>query len=180
MPDTTATGRKPESAVRRPRALERLVVVAAVAAVLVSVGAWIALNRPDGAAEAAATSSSSATAIRTSDPVVAAAPSTASAVPDPAAAPSATTAGDTPPPAPTAAPAPTGDFLAQLAASGLEPPVDDTQKLDMAQDVCQRLGNGSTYDDVVRALTVGGATDEQAANFTRLAITNVCPMFTAG
>ena len=34
--------------------------------------------------------------------------------------------------------------------------------------------------DVVRALTFAGATDEQAATFARLSITNLCPKFPIG
>jgi hypothetical protein len=37
----------------------------------------------------------------------------------------------------------------------------------MADDVCQELGYGSTYADVVRALTFAGASDAEAANFAR-------------
>jgi|1186.fasta_scaffold09220_3 hypothetical protein len=48
----------PRSAAWRWRVLERLVAVAALAAVLVAVGAWIAMNRPDAAAEAAGATSS--------------------------------------------------------------------------------------------------------------------------
>ena len=58
--------------------------------------------------------------------------------------------------------------------------MDDKQKLAMADDVCQELKNGSKYTDVVRALTFAGATDEQAANFARLAVTNLCPQFPVG
>ena len=211
MPDPTAPDRTPGSAVRRPRVLERLVVVAAVAAALVAVGAWIALNRPDGAAEAAGASSSVGTsgesfsetsgtpaadatdaAAGTGDQ--AGAPADASAAP---AAGSSAAAGATAGTGGTrstgaaattaargtvgAAPlSPTTTFLNQLAASGLGPPVDDTQKLAMADDVCQELKNGSKYADVVRALAFAGATDEQAANFAKLSITNLCPKFPIG
>ena len=60
---------------------------------------------------------------------------------------------------------PTKSFLTALTDSGLAPPVDDAQKLAMADDVCQELGYGSTYADVVRALTFAGASDAEAANF---------------
>jgi hypothetical protein len=211
MPDPTAPDRTPGSAVRRPRVLERLVVVAAVAAALVAVGAWIALNRPDGAAEAAGASSSVGTsggsfsetsgapAAGATDAAAGAgdqadAPADASAAPaagsPDAAGPTAGTGGtrSTGAAATTAARgtggtaplSPTTTFLNQLAASGLGPPVDDTQKLAMADDVCQELKNGSKYADVVRALTFAGATDEQAANFAKLSITNLCPKFPIG
>jgi hypothetical protein len=211
MPDPTAPDRTPGSAVRRPRVLERLVVVAAVAAALVAVGAWIALNRPDGAAEAAGASSSVGTsggsfsetsgapaagatdaAAGTGDQ--AGAPADASAAPaagSPAAAGATAGTGGTRSTGAAATTAargtggtaplsPTTTFLNQLAASGLGPPVDDTQKLAMADDVCQELKNGSKYADVVRALTFAGATDEQAANFAKLSITNLCPKFPIG
>jgi hypothetical protein len=45
----------------------------------------------------------------------------------------------------------------------------------MARDVCEEMGYGSTPDDMVRALTFAGASDEEAANFVQLAITNICP-----
>jgi hypothetical protein len=211
MPDPTAPDRTPGSAVRRPRVLERLVVVAAVAAALVAVGAWIALNRPDGAAEAAGASSSVGTsggsfsetsgapAAGATDAAAGAgdqadAPADASAAPaagsPDAAGPTAGTGGTRSTGAAettaargtggTAPLSPTTTFLNQLAASGLGPPVDDTQKLAMADDVCQELKNGSKYADVVRALTFAGATDEQAANFAKLSITNLCPKFPIG
>jgi hypothetical protein len=200
MPDPTAPDRTPGSAVRRPRVLERLVVVAAVAAALVAVGAWIALNRPDGAAEAAGASSSVGTSggsfSETSGAPAAGATDAAAGAGDQADAPAdasaAPAAGSPDAAGPTAgtggargtggtAPlSPTTTFLNQLAASGLGPPVDDTQKLAMADDVCQELKNGSKYADVVRALTFAGATDEQAANFAKLSITNLCPKFPIG
>src|SRR4051794_5026589 len=58
MSDRPARHRTPRSGVRRPRVLERLVVVAAITAVLVAVGAWIAMNRRGAAAEAAGATSS--------------------------------------------------------------------------------------------------------------------------
>ena len=211
MPDPTAPDRTPGSAVRRPRVLERLVVVAAVAAALVAVGAWIALNRPDGAAEAAGASSSVGTSggsfSETSGAPAADATDAAAGTGDQAGAPAdasaAPTAGSSAAAGATAgtggtrstgaaattaargtggaAPlSPTTTFLNQLAASGLGPPVDDTQKLAMADDVCQELKNGSKYADVVRALAFAGATDEQAANFAKLSITNLCPKFPIG
>lgn len=206
MPERTPRDRTPRSAVRKPRALERLVVVGAIAAVLVAVGAWIALNRPGGAAEAAGATSSvgasggsfSETSGAAADTAAAADDQAASSTGQPAgslaAAPAAGSSGGS-----TAAPgtrasattaartstgtaplSPTTTFLTQLAASGLGPPVDDTQKLAMADDVCQEMKNGSTYADVVRALTFAGASDEQAANFARLAVTNLCPKFPVG
>ena len=196
MSAKTTTDRKAGSAARGPRALERLLIVAAVAAVLVSVGAWIAMNRPSSGAEAAGADSS----VTTNDGTAAVAPATdaaadqaaATAPASPSAA-SADAAAGLPstgatgrpgaPAAPTAAAtpvlSPTTAFLTALAASGLAPPLDDAQKLAMAQDVCQEMGYGSTYDDVVRALTFAGATDAEAANFARLAITNICPQYKA-
>ena len=52
------TGREAGSAVRKPRALERLLIVGAVAAVLVAFGAWFAMTRPGAGAEAAGAGSS--------------------------------------------------------------------------------------------------------------------------
>jgi hypothetical protein len=66
-------------------------------------------------------------------------------------------------------------FLDEVSDSGLAPPVDDAQKLAMARDVCEEMGYGSSPDDMVRALTFAGASDEEAANFVQLAITNICP-----
>src|SRR4051794_8685765 len=208
MPDRTEPARTPGSAVRRPRVLERLVVVAAVAAVLVAVGAWYAMNRPDGTAEAARASAAADTAdgsfsetsgtpdqatAGTGDQAAATAGGSASG-PARAAAPSAGASAGTVGSRTTAASpstaarstagtaplSPTTAFLTQLAASGLGPPVDDAAKLSMADDVCQELKNGSKYADVVRALTFSGANDEQAANFARLAIKNLCPKFPVG
>ena len=97
----------------------------------------------------------------------------------PATAGSRTTAA--PPTAKSTAPlSPTTAFLDALTASGMAPPVDDAQKLAMADDVCQELKNGSTYADMVRALTFAGASDAEAANFAKLAITNLCPQFPVG
>ena len=75
---------------------------------------------------------------------------------------------------------PTTAFLTALAASGLAPPIDDAQKIAMAEDVCQELGYGSKYADVVRALTFAGASDAEATNFARLAITNLCSQHKIG
>ena len=222
MSAKTATGRKAGSVVRGPRALERLLIVGAVVAVLVSVGAWIAMNRPGGGAEAAgAGSSATAPGDRSEDPTG------TDAGTDPGTAPEAGTDTDTgtvtdsgngtgsggqaastasspssagsaapasgrpdgagrtgapsaPTPSATAPLSPTKSFLTALAASGLAPPVDDTQTLAMADDVCQEMGYGSTYTDVVRALTFAGATDAEAANFARLAITHICPRYETG
>jgi hypothetical protein len=80
----------------------------------------------------------------------------------------------------TAPLSPTTSFLTALAASGLAPPVDDAQKIAMAEDVCQEMGYGATYTDVVRALTYAGASDAEAANFARLAITNLCSQYKIG
>ena len=77
-------------------------------------------------------------------------------------------------------PAPATAFLNALAASGLAPPVDDEQQVTMARDVCDELDNGSTYADMVRALTFAGASDAEATNFTRLAITHLCPEHPVG
>jgi hypothetical protein len=224
MPEKSTTGRKAGSRLRRPRALERLLIVGAVAAVLVAVAAWIAMNRPGAGAEAAGAESSvgASGGSSTTDG------GTGSiALPDPTAdgsstAPSSTDPGDaatggaasgsgsggtgsagtgsggaatgqagtgtaggigssTAPSSSGSGPiSPTKSFLTALTESGLAPPVDDAQKLAMADDVCQELGYGSTYDDVVRALTFAGASDAEAANFARLAITNICPQHKAG
>jgi hypothetical protein len=213
MPEKSTTGRKAGSRLRRLRTVERLLVVGAVAAVLVAVGAWIAMNRPGAGAEAAGAESSvsasdgsggssttdgGTAAVELPDPAAdgsAAAPSSSGDSADAATGDSGSSdsgSGD----APTgqagtgsatggsssgSAPiSPTKSFLTALADSGLAPPVDDAQKLAMADDVCQELGYGSTYADVVRALTFAGASDAEAANFATLAITNICPQYKAG
>ena len=218
MSAKTTTDRKAGSTERGHTTLERLLVVAAVVAVLVSVGAWIAMNRPGGEAEAAGADSSvtsggtsgdsegtgtssatgtdsgtgagigTSTGSDTGDQAASsAAPSSSTGSGTPAAGQNGTAA--TPGRAGTsAAPSssapsplsPTRAFLTALSASGLAPPVDDTQKLAMADDVCQEMGYGSTYADVVRALTFAGATDAEATNFAKLAITNICPQYKIG
>jgi hypothetical protein len=203
MSAKTTTGRKAGSTARRPRALERALVVAAVAAVLVSIAAWIAMNRPGGGAEAAGAESSATTSGGTSaeatatdagtgDQAAATAAQSSSTQSSSAASGDAaagragtgTTGRSGAPAAPTGAAtaplSPTTAFLSALAASGLAPPIDDAQKLAMADDVCQEMGYGATYDDVVRALTFAGATDAEAANFARLAITHLCAQHTIG
>lgn len=178
MTGKTTTDRKPRSAARRPRVLERVLIVAAVAAVLVGVGAWIAMGRPaDGAAASGARSSApSVSSGESSAPATEEAPVAAT----PSAAPAAEEAPVTSAPAPSSAPAAAGPtpataFLGGLASSGLAPPVDDEQQLAMAADVCAEMSYGSTRDDMVRALTFAGASDAEAANFVQLAITNLCP-----
>jgi len=163
------------------KALERLLIVAAVAAVLVAFGAWYAMGRP---AEADAASSPSAAArgaasgetvaAEPTAPEEAAPPSSEAAVDAPAAPESAATPAPAAPAAETPAPSPQ-TFLDEVSDSGLAPPVDDAQKLAMARDLCEEMGYGATPDDMVRALTFSGATDAEAANFVQLAITNVCP-----
>ena len=227
MPETSTTGRKAGSSLRRPRALERLLIVATVAAVLVAVGAWIAMNRPGAGAEAAGAESTVRGSGGTSttdggtgtvdlpDPTAdgssaAASPSapgeagtgssgTASGGSGSAGSGSAgsgnagsgssgtggaasgQTGTSTAPSSSGSGPiSPTTSFLTALTESGLAPPVDDAQKLAMADDVCQELGYGSKYADVVRALTFAGASDAEAANFATLAITNICPQYKAG
>ena len=220
MPEKSTTGRKAGSSLRRPRALERLLIVAAVAAVLVAVGAWIAMNRPGAGAEAAGAESSVGGVRRDLDdgrrdrhgrpagsdrrwvlgrsvPSAAGEAGTGSAGTGSAGTGSAGsgdaatgqtgtgTAGrtgtSTAPSSSGSGPiSPTKSFLTALTESGLAPPVDDAQKLAMADDVCQELGYGSTYADVVRALTFAGASDAEAANFATLAITNICPQYKAG
>jgi hypothetical protein len=229
MSAKTTLGRKVGSAARGPRALERLLIVAAVVAVLVSVGAWIAMNRPGAAAEAAGsgtadtasggssvestvtdpgTDAATATDAVTGEPAADAAGSSTgqsaagqSAAGQSAAGPSSAgqsssggstgagtgTGGGTGSTGTsgrsgtsTAPLSPTTNFLTALAASGLAPPIDDAQKLAMADDVCQELGYGSKYADVVRALTFAGATDAEATNFARLAITNLCSQYKIG
>ena len=222
MPETSTTGRKAGSSLRRPRALERLLIVATVAAVLVAVGAWIAMNRPGAGAEAAGAESSVGGSGGTSttdggtgtvdlpDPTAdgssaAASPSapgeagtgssgTASGGSGSAGsgnagsgssgtggAASGQTGTSTAPSSSGSGPiSPTTSFLTALTESGLAPPVDDARKLAMADDVCQELGYGSTYADVVRALTFSGASDAEVANFARLAVTTICPQYKAG
>jgi len=160
----------------------------------VALGAWFAMTRPGSGAEAAG-AGSSATATggsaadasagtATGDPAA----STASESPAAASADAPTGQGSSGGTAASAAPtsaataplSPTTAFLTALTESGLAPPIDDTQKLAMADDVCQELGNGSTYADVVRALTFAGASDAEAANFAGLAITHLCSQYEIG
>jgi hypothetical protein len=166
------------------KAVERLLIVAAVAAVLVAFGAWFAMGRPADADAADATRSTAtagtaaataAEAAATEEP--AAAPSSVAEAPAAPAEEDAATGSTAPAPAPaTEAPAPTPEtFLDEVTDSGLAPPVDDAQKLAMARDVCAEMGHGATPDDMVRALTFAGASDEEAANFVQLAVTNICP-----
>jgi hypothetical protein len=213
MPEQSTTGRTAGSPLRRLRAVERLLVVGAVAAVLVAVGAWIAMARTGTGAEAAGAESSVGASTGGSSTTDGGTGTVA--LPDPTtdgseAAPTASTDGDAASAgtgtsagsaatgqagtgttagagSPTvgsssgSAPlSPTKAFLTALTESGLAPPVDDTQKLAVADDVCQELGYGSTYADVVRALTFSGASDAEAANFARLAITTICPQYKAG
>ena len=213
MPEKSTTGRKAGSPLRRLRTVERLLVVGAVAAVLVAVGAWIAMARTGTGAEAAGTESSVGAAdgssttdggtgtVELPDPTAdgseavptpstdgdAASAGTGTSAGSGAAATGQSGTGTAGAGSPTAgsssgsAPlSPTTAFLTALTESGLAPPVDDAQKLAMADDVCQEMGYGSTYVDVVRALTFSGASDAEAANFTRLAITTICPQYTAG
>jgi hypothetical protein len=223
MPEKSTTGRKAGSPLRRLRAVERLLVVGAVAAVLVAVGAWIAMNRPGAGAEAAgaessvgASGGSSTTdggtgSVELPDPTADESSASPSSPADSAGSGDAasgdtgtgagsgsagsggaatgrtgtgTTGGGGSPASGSSsgsAPlSPTKSFLTALTESGLAPPVDDAQKLAMADDVCQELGYGSTYADVVRALTFAGASDAEAANFATLAITNICPQHQAG
>jgi hypothetical protein len=221
MPEKSTTGQKAGSPRRRLGVVERLLVVGAVAAVLVAVGAWIAMNRPGAGAEAAGSESSVGASggssitdggtgtVELPDPAGAgssAAPSSAadsggSATGDSASGDAGTgsagsgdaatgqtgtgttgrtgsgTGGSSSGSTPIS---PTKSFLTALADSGLAPPLDDAQKLAMADDVCQELGYGSTYADVVRALTFAGASDAEAANFATLAIKNICPQYKAG
>jgi hypothetical protein len=180
------------------KAFERLLIVAAVAAVLVAFGAWYAMARPAEAGAAAARSTAAAgapgatsTEAPTADAPAAGTPASdapaaeASAAETPATdAPAAEApAAETPATDVPAAEAPAADapeaapqaFLEEVTDSGLAPPVDDAQKLAMARDVCEEMGHGSTPDDMVRALTFAGASDEEAANFVQLAVTNICP-----
>ncbi len=218
MPEKSTTGRKAGSPLRRLRTVERLLVVGAVAAVLVAVGAWIAMNRPGAGAEAAGAESSVGASVGSSTtdggtgsvelpaPTAdgfSAAESTAAASGDAGSGDSASgsagsgsagsgdsasgggatgsTGSSTGSSSSGSGPiSPTKSFLTALTESGLAPPVDDAQKLAMADDVCQELGYGSKYADVVRALTFAGASDAEAANFATLAITNICPQYKAG
>jgi len=221
MPEKSTTGRKAGSRLRRLRTVERLLVVGAVAAVLVAVGAWIAMNRPGAGAEAAGAESSvggsggssitdgGTGTVELPDPTADGEAPSSSADPADPAAPGGAATGDpasgsgsgsagsgngaagqagtggtgssTGGSSSGSAPlSPTKSFLTALDESGLAPPVDDAQKLAMADDVCQELGYGSTYADVVRALTFAGASDAEAANFATLAIKNLCPQYKAG
>jgi Protein of unknown function (DUF732) len=219
MPEKSTTGQKAGSPRRRLGVVERLLVVGAVAAVLVAVGAWIAMNRPGAGAEAAGAESSVGASggssitdggtgtVELPDPTAdGGAPSSSADSGDAAASGGAatgasgsgsgssgsgdgatgqagtgTTGGTGSSTGGSSAPlSPTKSFLTALDESGLAPPVDDAQKLAMADDVCQELGYGSTYADVVRALTFAGATDAEAANFATLAIKNICPQYKAG
>jgi hypothetical protein len=168
----------------RTKAFERALIVAAVAAVLVAFGAWFAMGRPTAADAAAASSSRSAgtsgatsatpSAPATEAPASTPAPETAvpeSEAPEEADAPAPSTAAA---PATEAAPQ---AFLDQVSDSGLAPPVDDAQKLAMARQVCEEMSYGSTAEDMIRSLTFAGATDEEAANFVQLALTNICPEY---
>jgi hypothetical protein len=166
------------------KAVERLLIVAAVAAVLVAFGAWFAMGRPADAdaADATRSTATAGTAAATAEEAPAteapaAAPSSVAEAPAAPAEEDAATGSPAPAPAPaTEAPAPTPEtFLDEVTDSGLAPPVDDAQKLAMARDVCEEMGHGATPDDMVRALTFAGASDEEAANFVQLAVTNICP-----
>jgi hypothetical protein len=190
----SSTGREAGSAVRKPRALERLVIVGAVAAVLVAFGAWFAMTRPGAGAEAAGAGASATgeSAAETSTGTAAGDPAASTASDSPAAESADAPAGSgssggtgtgaaaATPSAASAPLSPTTAFLTALTESGLAPPIDDTQKLAMADDVCQELGYGSTYTDVVRALTFAGASDAEAANFAGLAITHLCAQYEIG
>ena len=165
------------------KTLERVLIVAAVAAVLVAFGAWFAMSRPADAdvagARSAATTGASGAPSAAAPAAETTAPSTPAASADtPAAESEAPAVPDAPaapaPAAPAVVPTPQ-TFLDDVTDSGLAPPVDDAQKLAMARDVCEEMGYGSTRDDMVRALTFAGASDEEAANFVQLAITNICP-----
>jgi hypothetical protein len=184
MTAKTTNRRTAMSGVLASKAVERLLIVAAVAAVLVAFGAWFAMGRPADAeaadatrstATAGAAAATAAEAAATEEP--AAAPSSVAEAPAAPAEEDAATGSTAPAPAPaTEAPAPTPEtFLDEVTDSGLAPPVDDAQKLAMARDVCEEMGHGATPDDMVRALTFAGASDEEAANFVQLAVTNICP-----
>jgi len=184
MTAKTSNRRTALSALVRSKAFERVLIVTAIAAVAVAFGAWYAMARPADADATAAGSSSTATASGapaaeqpvTEESPAAEAPATEEApvaeepvetAPEPAEAPADEAA-------PAQEPAPQA-FLDEVTDSGLAPPVDDAQKLAMARDVCEEMGYGSTPEDMVRALTFAGATDEEAANFVQLAVTNICP-----
>jgi Protein of unknown function (DUF732) len=168
----------------RSKAFERALIVAAVAAVLVAFGAWFAMGRPTQADAAAATSSPSASASDGTSATPSATPTEAPAAttaPE-TAAPEGEASEEADAPAPSTAAAPAEEaapqaFLDQVTDSGLAPPVDDAQKLAMARDVCEEMSHGSTSEDMIRALTFAGATDEEAANFVQLAVTNICPEY---
>jgi hypothetical protein len=168
------------------KTFERVLIVAAVAAVLVAFGAWFAMSRPADPDVAGARSPAGTGASGSPAAEAAAAETTAPTAPAAAAdipaveseAPAGSDAAAAPAPAAPAAPAVEATpqtFLDEVSDSGLAPPVDDAQKLAMARDVCEEMGYGSTPDDMVRALTFAGASDEEAANFVQLAITNICP-----
>ncbi|WP_167762099.1 DUF732 domain-containing protein [Blastococcus sp. CT_GayMR20] len=170
------------------KALERVLIVAAVAAVLVAFGAWYAMARPGGTEAAGSSSSttapsSAAPSVETSPTPSAEAPAaTTPAPPSVAAEAPAEQAGTGTPAASTTAGAPAQTaapqtFLDEVTDSGLAPPVDDAQKLKMARDVCNEMSYGATPEDVTRALTFAGATDAEAANFVQLALTNICPEY---
>ena len=184
MTAKTTNRRTAMSGILASKAVERLLIVAAVVAVLVAFGAWYAMARPADAedatasrsADSASTGAVQAPATATEEAPEAAAPSVPAEAP---AAPEDTATPEAPAPeSPAEAPAPTPEtFLDDVTDSGLAPPVDDAQKLAMARDVCEEMGYGSTPEDMVRALTFAGATDAEAANFVQLAITNLCPEF---
>jgi hypothetical protein len=166
------------------KTFERLLIVAAVAAVVVAFGAWFAMGRPAEADAAAARSTATARTAAATSAEAPAAEAPAAAPSSAAEAPAAPAEEDAPAEdAASAAPAPAAEapaatpetFLDEVTDSGLAPPVDDAQKLAMARDVCAEMGHGATPDDMVRALTFAGASDEEAANFVQLAVTNICP-----
>jgi hypothetical protein len=165
------------------KTFERVLIVAAVAAVLVAFGAWFAMSRPAdadvaGARPAAGIGASGSPAAESAAAETTAPTSPAAAADVPAVESEAPAGSDTaaaPAPAAPAVEATPQTFLDEVSDSGLAPPVDDAQKLAMARDVCEEMGYGSSPDDMVRALTFAGASDEEAANFVQLAITNICP-----
>src|SRR5688572_25561498 len=152
MTAKTTKRRTALSGALRSKALERLLMVAAVAAVLVAFGAWYAMGRPADAEAAGATSrateGSSAAPAPEAPPTTEAPVATTPAAPAPAAeapveqagtgAPAARTTAAAPAPAPAPASetpfSPTQTFLDEVSDSGLAPPVDDAQQLAMAQD----------------------------------------------